>query len=95
MIQHRSWEDPTQRRIQAKASKKLWGYVLWVLFVSAVLCSLNTALVYALVRGLEPVLTEYMWGQPVMKYSLAIVPVLLVFAQWHAWDLLTSRRRGA
>lgn len=81
-----------QKRLQSKAVRHLWLYIGYVLTVSAILCSINTALVYALIRGIEPIVAPYLWGPPMLKYALAVVPVLLVFAQWHAWDLISSRR---
>ena len=87
--------DATQVRVQRKANRRLWAYVFLVLLVSAFLCALNTALVFALTKGVEPILENYLWGQSVLKYGLAIVPALLVFAQWHAWDLLSTRRSRA
>ena len=88
----RRLEDPAQQKQNAKALWRLFGYIMWVSVISAVMCAFNTALVYALIRGLEPVVAGYGWGQPTLKYSMAILPALLVFAQWHTWDLLSQRR---
>ncbi len=85
-------EETTSSSQDRNAGWKLGVYILWIALVSAVLCAMNTGRVFALTKGLETKLPEIPGANQVMQFLLATVPVLLLFAEWFAWDILTTRR---
>lgn len=85
-------EDTTSSLQDRKAAWKLGIYILWIALVSAILCAMNTGMVFALTKGIETKLPDIPGSNQIMQFLLAIVPVLLLFAEWYAWDILTTRR---
>ncbi|XZE44674.1 hypothetical protein SH467x_004288 [Pirellulaceae bacterium SH467] len=85
-------DESTSSQQDRRAVWKLGGYILWIALVSTVLCAMNTGMVFALTKGLETKLPEFPGSNQLMQFMLAVVPVLLLFAEWYAWDILTTRR---
>lgn len=85
-------DESTSSTQDRKAVWKLGGYILGIALVSTILCMMNTGMVFALAKGLETKLPEFPGSNQIMQFMLAVVPVLLLFAEWYAWDILTTRR---
>jgi hypothetical protein len=91
--------DP-DRQVQRKAMRQLLLYVFGEVIVSVVLLALNAGMVFGLVQALGWLFPRFDVSDELSPSALPqliiyTLPVLLLFLEWYAWDILTSsRRRG-
>jgi hypothetical protein len=83
--------EPTPAQ-ESRAIWKLSLYVLWVCLVSALLFAVNTGMVFAFFKGIESELPSLLGMDQIIQFSLFIFPIVLLYAEWYAWDVLTTRR---
>jgi hypothetical protein len=77
---------------ESRAIWKLSLYVLWVCVVSSLLFAVNTGMVFAFSKGIESKLPDVLGMDQIIQFSLFIFPIVLLYAEWYAWDVLTTRR---
>lgn len=76
-------------------SRSIWKlslYVLWICLVSSVLFAVNTGMVFAFSKGIESKLPNLIGMDQFVQFCLFIFPIILLYAEWYAWDVLTTRR---
>lgn len=77
---------------ESRAIWKLSLYVLWICLVSSLLFAVNTGMVFAFSKGVESKLPSIMGIDQIVQFCLFLLPVVLLYAEWYAWDVLTTRR---
>ena len=77
---------------ESRAIWKLSLYVLWICLVSSLLFAVNTGMVFAFSKGVESKLPNIMGIDQIVQFCLFLLPVVLLYAEWYAWDVLTTRR---
>jgi len=60
--------------------------------VSSVLVAVNTGMVFAFSKGIESKLPSLVGMDQIVQFFLFIFPIILLYAEWYAWDVLTTRR---
>jgi hypothetical protein len=84
---------------ESRAVWKLALYIVGVVCVSIVLLAVNAGMVFGLVTSLDEILVDLpLWndlqlGGKLTQYAIFTLPVLLLYLEWHAWDVLSSTRR--
>jgi len=81
-----------QPQLERRALRKLGLYIFWVAIVSSLLFAVNTGMVFAFTKGLETKLPDLQGIETAKKFALYLLPMMLLYAEWYAWDVLTTRR---
>ncbi len=81
-----------QPQLERRALRSLGLYIFWVAIVSSLLFAVNTGLVFAFTKGLETRLPDLQGIETIKKFALYLLPMMLLYAEWYTWDVLTTRR---
>jgi hypothetical protein len=89
--------DPDQLA-ERKALRQLMLYIFGEVIVSIFLLAINAGMVFGLVQALGWLFPRFDVSDELSPSALPqliiyTLPVLLLFLEWYAWDILTSRRR--
>jgi len=89
--------DPDQAT-ERKALKQLILYIFAEVIVSVILLALNAGMVFGLVQALGWIFPRFDISDELSPSALPqliiyTLPVLLLFLEWYAWDILYSARR--
>lgn len=95
-------ENPARKKMQEKEydqsqeSKALWGlvaYIFGVVVTSIVMLAINAGMIFGLASVLEATFQNVPLIEPMIQYSIYVLPMLLLYLEWYAWDILVSARR--
>lgn len=86
-------EQEYDRSQESKALWRLAVYTFGVVFASIVLLAINAGMVFGLAAVLEATFENMPLIEPIIQYSIYVLPVLLLYLEWYAWDILVSARR--
>jgi len=83
---------------ERKALKQLMLYIFAEVIVSVILLALNAGMVFGLVQALGWLFPRFDVSDELSPSALPqliiyTLPVLLLFLEWYAWDILYSARR--
>ncbi len=84
--------SPNDSRNENGAVLRLMIYVFGLIVVSCFLLALNTGMFFALTQELRSVLPELDGLSQLIQLANYICPVILLYLEWYAWDVLSSRR---
>jgi hypothetical protein len=89
--------DPDQLA-ERKALRQLLLYIFGEVAISVLLIAVNAGMVFGLVQALGwmfPSLdaTDELSPSALPQLIIYTLPILLLFLEWYAWDILTSVRR--
>ena len=89
--------DPDQLA-ERKALRQLLLYIFGEVLISVLLIAINAGMVFGLVQALGwmfPRLdaTDEFSPSALPQLIIYTLPILLLFLEWYAWDILTSGRR--
>ena len=89
--------DPDQLA-ERKALRQLLVYIFGEVAISVLLIAVNAGMVFGLVQALGwmfPRLdaTDELSPSALPQLIIYTLPILLLFLEWYAWDILTSGRR--
>jgi hypothetical protein len=92
--------DPlTQDQIEEKrAVRQLVWTIFREIFISIILLAINAGMVFGLVQALGSIfprldVSDELTPSALPQLIIYLVPVMLLFLEWHAWDILTSTWR--
>lgn len=86
--------DEEQDRIEeSKAIWKLSAYVFGVVAISGLLLAVNAGMVFGLATSLGSRFQTFPLIEPITQFAIYVVPVLFLYLEWYAWDVLISIRR--
>lgn len=86
-------EQPHDQIQENKAVWKLAAYVFGVVATSIVLLAINAGMVFGLASVLEATFQNVPLIEPMTQFAIYVVPMLLLYLEWYAWDILVSARR--
>lgn len=91
--------DP-ERLAERKAIRQLFVYIFGEVFISVILLAINAGMVFGLVQALGWLFPRFDVSDELSPSALPQLiiytfPVLLLFLEWYAWDILTSARRSS
>jgi len=81
---------------QSHESKALWRlavYIFGVVLASIIMLAINAGMVFGLASVLDVAFQNIPLVEPIIQYSIYVVPMLLLYLEWYAWDILVSARR--
>lgn len=81
------------RKLESVALRKLAYYVFSIVIISVLLLAINAGMVFGLATAIETQLATVPGIEAMMQYFIYIMPIILLFLEWYAWDVLTSIRR--
>jgi hypothetical protein len=89
--------DPDQLA-ERKALRQLMLYIFGEVIVSIFLLAINAGMVFGLVQALGWLFPRFDVSDELSPSALPqliiyTLPVLLLFLEWYAWDIMTSSRR--
>lgn len=82
-----------EKAMERRAVRQLALYTMMVVLVSVLLLALNAGMVFGLATNLGESLQFLPLIGPLTQLSIFILPILLLFLEWYAWDVLSSARR--
>lgn len=82
-----------EKALERRAVRQLALYTLMVVLISVLLLALNAGMVFGLATNLGESLQFLPLIGPLTQLSIFILPILLLFLEWYAWDVLSSARR--
>lgn len=82
-----------EKALERRAVRQLALYTMMVVLVSVLLLALNAGMVFGLATNLGESLQFLPLIGPLTQLSIFILPILLLFLEWYAWDVLSSARR--
>jgi hypothetical protein len=88
----------SEQEAERKAVKQLILYIFSEVIISVILLALNAGMVFGLVQALGWLFPRFDISDELSPSALPQLiiytfPVLLLFLEWYAWDILTSSRR--
>lgn len=86
-------EQEYDHRQESKALWKLAGYILGVVMSSILMLAINAGMVFGLASVLDATFQNVPLIEPLIQYSIYVLPMLLLYLEWYAWDILSSARR--
>ena len=92
-------EPLTQDQIAEKrAVRQLIWTIFGEIFISIILLAINAGMVFGLVQALGSIfprldVSDELTPSALPQLIIYLVPVMLLFLEWHAWDILTSTWR--
>ena len=92
-------EPLTQDQIAEKrAVRQLIWTIFREIFISIILLAINAGTVFGLVQALGSIfprldVSDELTPSALPQLIIYLVPVMLLFLEWHAWDILTSTWR--
>ncbi len=92
-------EPLTQDQIAEKrAVRQLIWTIFREIFISIILLAINAGMVFGLVQALGSIfprldISDELTPSALPQLIIYLVPVMLLFLEWHAWDILTSTWR--
>ncbi|MEY2613434.1 MAG: hypothetical protein RL240_2060 [Planctomycetota bacterium] len=92
-------EPLTQDQIEEKrAVRQLVWTIFREIFISIILLAINAGMVFGLVQALGSIfprldVSDELTPSALPQLIIYLVPVMLLFLEWHAWDILTSTWR--
>jgi hypothetical protein len=92
-------EPLTQDQIEEKrALRQLVWTIFREIFISIILLAINAGMVFGLVQALGSIfprldVSDELTPSALPQLIIYLVPVMLLFLEWHAWDILTSTWR--
>ena len=92
-------EPLTQDQIEEKrAVRQLVWTIFREIFISIILLAINAGMVFGLVQALGSIfprldVSDELTPSALPQLIIYVVPVMLLFLEWHAWDILTSTWR--
>ncbi len=92
-------EPLTQDQISEKrAVRQLIWTIFREIFISIILLAINAGMVFGLVQALGSIfprldVSDELTPSALPQLIIYLVPVMLLFLEWHAWDILTSTWR--
>lgn len=86
-------EKEQDRLEESQALWKLSAYIFGVIAISALLLAVNSGMVFGLATSLGSQLQYFPLIEPLTQYAIYVVPVLFLYLEWYAWDVLISIRR--
>ncbi|MCU0706746.1 MAG: hypothetical protein MUF23_00480 [Pirellula sp.] len=86
-------ERDSDRNQEAKAVWKLSAYVFGVVLISVLLLAINAGMVFGLASVLEARYQTVPLIEQISQYSIYVFPIILLYFEWYAWDVLSSTRR--
>ena len=84
--------SPNDLRSENRAVLRLVVYIFGVVLVSSVLLALNTGMFFALSQGVKSLLPSMDGLSQLIQFANYICPVILLYLEWYAWDVISSRR---
>ncbi|MBU6236214.1 MAG: hypothetical protein KGQ51_00205 [Planctomycetes bacterium] len=81
---------------QSQESRALWrlaAYIFGIVSASILMLSVNAGMVFGLAAVLESTFQNVPLIEQIIQYSIYVVPMLLLYLEWYAWDILVSARR--
>jgi hypothetical protein len=81
---------------QSQESKALWRlalYIFGVVLASIMMLAVNAGMVFGLASVLDVAFQNILLIEPIIQYCIYVVPMLLLYLEWYAWDILVSARR--
>lgn len=84
--------SPNDSRNENRAVLRLMIYVFGLVVISSFLLALNTGLFFALTQELRSVFPQLDGISKLIQLANYICPVILLYLEWYAWDVLSSRR---
>ena len=84
--------SPSELRTENRAVLRLVIYVFGVILVSCFLLALNTGMFFALSQGIKSLLPSMDGISQLIQYANYIGPIILLYLEWYAWDVISSRR---
>jgi hypothetical protein len=81
---------------QSQESKALWrlaAYIFGIVLASIFMLAINAGMVFGLAAVLESTFRNVPLIEPIIQYSIYVLPMLLLYLEWYAWDILVSARR--
>lgn len=84
------------QEIQSQETRALWklaAYIFGVVAISGLLLAVNAGMVFGLATNLEARFQTFPLIEPITQYAIYVVPVLFLYLEWYAWDVLISMRR--
>ena len=90
--------DPEQQS-ERKALRQLILFVFGETLISVVLLAINAGMVFGLVQALGWLFPRFdiadeLSPSALQQLIIYTFPVLLLFLEWYAWDVLSSVRKG-
>jgi uncharacterized BrkB/YihY/UPF0761 family membrane protein len=82
-----------EKALERRAVRQLALYTLMVVLVSVLLLALNAGMVFGLATSLGESLQFLPLIGELTQLSIFVLPILLLFLEWYAWDVLSSARR--
>ncbi len=79
-------------RTENRAVLRLVIYVFGVILVSSFLLALNTGMFFALSQGTKSLLPSMDGISQLIQFANYICPIILLYLEWYAWDVISSRR---
>jgi hypothetical protein len=92
-------EPLTQDQIEEKrAVRQLVWTIFREIFISIILLAINAGMVFGLVQAVGSIfprldVSDELTPSALPQLIIYLVPVMLLFLEWHAWDILTSTWR--
>lgn len=86
-------DNEQERLVESQALWKLSAYIFGVVAVSALLLAVNAGMVFGLATSLGTRFQNFPLIEPLTQYAIYVVPVLFLYLEWYAWDVLISIRR--
>ena len=75
-----------------KAVRKLVLYIFGIVLISTLMLAFNTGLIFSLAFGLKNFLPAFPGSNEFIQLIIYLGPVILLYFEWYAWDVLTSGR---
>ncbi|MFO0013432.1 MAG: hypothetical protein ACK553_11860 [Planctomycetota bacterium] len=82
-----------EQTLESRALWKLAAYIFGVVVISVLLLAVNAGMVFGLATALEARFQTFPLIEPITQYAIYVVPVLFLYLEWYAWDVLISIRR--
>jgi len=86
-------DNEQERLVESQALWKLSAYIFGVVAISALLLAVNAGMVFGLATTLATRFQNFPLIEQLTQYAIYVVPVLLLYLEWYAWDVLISIRR--
>lgn len=88
----------SEQEAERKAVKQLILYIFSEVIICVILLALNAGMVFGLVQALGWLFPRFDVSDELSPSALPQLiiytfPVLLLFLEWYAWDILTSSRK--
>jgi hypothetical protein len=82
-----------EKALERSAVRQLALYTMMLVLISVLLLALNAGMVFGLATNLGESLQFLPLIGQITQLTIFIVPILLLFLEWYAWDVLSSARR--